>query len=167
MLLSKKNKNKRRSSSNKFSLTKTPRIYLYWRASWRTGRCHQHRTRIFSPTRTMESMTTCEASHVQVQPKAASKCCLAGSSNLTINIQHIWWHWSLHPSELLSNIISSGQVNPCPPSIIRKMVFRKRLEPILACDPLSSISLAFLFFTEKINTNERNGETWSGQERTY
>lgn len=36
------------------------------------------------------------------------------------------------------------------------MGFRTRMEPNLACDPLSSISLAFLSFTEETNMHEIN-----------
>lgn len=164
MSLSKKTKNKRGNSSKKLSLTKTSRIYTEGLLEELTGVINT-RQQYFDSTGTVESMKTSEASDIQVQTKSASKCCLAGLSNLTINIQHIWGHWSLCPSKLLWNIISFRQIKPHRPSVIRKMGFRTIAETIFACDPLSSISLAFLSFAEEINMHERNevGKHWLGK----
>lgn len=86
--MSKKTENKRRNISNKLSLTKTPRTYTEGLLEELTGAINT-RQESFDSIGAVKSMKTSEASDIQVQSKAASKCCLAGSSNLTVNIQYI------------------------------------------------------------------------------
>lgn len=67
----------------------------------------------------------------------------------------------------VQEVISSGQIKPHPPNIIRKMGFRTRAEPTFPCGLLSWISTGSLTLIEEINIHKRNkmGKNYLGKTR--